>query len=275
MTLNATSPAHRTLGFGLLAFWAFSACSGDLWENALGMRFVYIRAGSFTMGTSDPEEARMEIPTPGSTGIDDETPAHRVDLTRGFWMGETEVTQAQWLRVMQSRPGPTDFWEREDWVQLPVTGVSWRMARQFTEELGKLDPAYGYRLPTEAQWEYAARAGSHGLRPMELIDLDEYAWYIENSEDRPHPVATLEPNGFGLYDTLGNVWEWTADWYAPHSYTEGARSDPEGPASGRSKVRRGGSYHCPAHLVRPGYRAADSPDTRYSVLGFRLVVEPR
>jgi formylglycine-generating enzyme required for sulfatase activity len=148
------------------------------------------------------------------------------------------------------------------------------MAQRFARELGRLDPEHRYRLPTEAEWEYAARAGSRGLRPFPDEDLGRHAWFIQNSGDEPQPVGTREPNAFGLHDMLGNAWEWTADWYDAGTYTEGSRIDPRGPEDGVARVRRGGSYHCPAHLVRPGYRAADDPDRRYSVLGFRLVMEP-
>jgi formylglycine-generating enzyme required for sulfatase activity len=244
-------------------------------ENFLGMRFVLVPAGNFLMGTTDVDEARMEIPEPGPDDVMDETPAHQVIITRPFYLGETEVTQSAWHRVMGNRPGPAEFWTRDDWEQLPVAAASWFMAERFVGELNRLDNRYRYRLPTEAEWEYAARAGSPELRPFPLETIEDHAWFINNSGDHPQPVATRAPNALGLYDMLGNVWEWVADWYAPDTYTENERTDPRGPATGRSKVRRGASYHCPAHLVRPGYRSASPPDTRYSVLGFRVVAEPR
>ncbi len=243
-------------------------------ENDLGMRFVPIPAGEFSMGTADPAAARMEIPDPKPDDVLDETPAHRVRISRPFYLGETEVTQEVWYRVMGNQPGPEAYWARPDWRRLPVAAASWLMAERFVAELNARDPDYRYRLPTEAEWEYAARAGSAGLRPMPAEELPEHAWFIANSGDEPQPVATRRPNAFGLYDLLGNVWEWVDDWYAGDTYSAGMRTDPRGPAGGRAKVRRGGSYHCPIHLVRPGYRAANPPDTRYTVLGFRLVAEP-
>ena len=249
-------------------------------ENAFGMRFVELPAATFWMGSVDLAEARADFPDPADADIADEGPAHRVTLSKPTLMGQTEVTQRQWLAVMQNRPGPPSHWQRDDWAELPVVGVNWFMAQRFTEELGLLDRAYRYRLPTEAEWEYAARAGSDGLRPMPLAQLGEHAWYIDNSGDLPHPVAGKRANAFGLYDMLGNAWEWVADRYARDTYARraaapGCAPDPQGPELGERRVRRGGSYHCPRHLVRPGYRTADDPEQRYSVLGFRVVAVPR
>ena len=137
----------------------------------------------------------------------------------------------------------------------------------------KSDPDRHFRLPTEAEWEYAARAGNTGLRPFSRLAMDEYAWYIHNSNDELQAVAQLKPNAWGLYDMYGNAWEWVADWYSPTAYTSAVITNPSGPDSGSKKVRRGGSYHCPPHLIRSAYRAADDPEKAYSVLGFRLVSE--
>ena len=245
----------------------------DSLENSLGMRFIQIPAGSYTMGTVEVEAARMELPEPGPDDVLDETPAHTVRISEPFYLGETEVTQGVWYRVMENRPGEVDFWTRDDWERLPMATASWFMAQRFVEELNKLDRDYRYRLPTEAEWEYAARAGSQGLRPVAETELERYAWFINNSGDDPRPVASREANAFGLYDTLGNVWEWVADWYVADAYARPAATDPQGPGEGFAKVRRGGSYHCPIHLLRPGYRAANKPGIAYSVQGFRLVAE--
>ena len=245
----------------------------DSLENSLGMRFIQIPAGSYTMGTVEVEAARMELPEPGPDDVLDETPAHTVRISEPFYLGETEVTQGVWYRVMENRPGEVDFWARDDWERLPMATASWFMAQRFVEELNTLDRDYRYRLPTEAEWEYAARAGSQRLRPVAETELERYAWFINNSGDEPRPVASREANAFGLYDTLGNVWEWVADWYAADAYAESAATDPQGPDEGFAKVRRGGSYHCPIHLLRPGYRAANKPGIAYSVQGFRLVAE--
>ncbi len=242
-------------------------------ENFMGMRFVSIPAGEFVMGTEDLADALMEMPEPEPGGLAEESPAHPVVMSKPFYFAETEVTQAQWLKVMENKPGPAELWRREDWQSLPVVAVSWFMAQRFVEEINKMDNHHRYRLPTEAEWEYVAKAGVNKLRPVALNELEAHAWFINNSGDTVHAVATRAPNRFGVYDMLGNVWEWVDDWYAADTYTREKRIDPTGPVKGRSKVRRGGSYHCPLHLTRPGYRSANAPDTHYEVLGFRVVLE--
>jgi formylglycine-generating enzyme required for sulfatase activity len=241
--------------------------------NGINMRFAPIPAGEFVMGNSHADEAVFELPDGDANLIRDELPAHRVRITRGFLLGQTEVTQSQWQELMKNRPGPAQYWWRADWADLPVVGVSWRDVQAFIARLNARERTRIYRLPSEAEWEYAARAGSSGLRPFARNELTDYAWYQDNSGDEPHPVATRAPNAWGLYDMLGNAWEWVADRYAPDYYRSSSGIDPRGPLRGEQRVRRGGSYHCPPHQVRPGYRAADTPDTRYSVLGFRVLRE--
>ncbi|HOP17321.1 MAG: formylglycine-generating enzyme family protein [Chromatiaceae bacterium] len=272
--------SHACNAVGVFLLSASLCAAPPVVGNSIGMRFSELPAATFQMGTADIDEARFEHPDADKADIGDETPAHRVTLGRPTLMAQTETTQGQWFTVMQNRPGPAEFWQRDDWEQLPVVGVDWFMAQRFTEELGVLDPRFTYRLPTEAEWEYAARAGQSGLRPVALADLEDHAWYIHNSDDLPHPVATRKANAFGLYDMLGNAWEWVADGYARDTYARRAAAsspsvDPSGAQSSELRVRRGGSYHCPQHLVRPGYRTADNPEKRYSVLGFRVVALPR
>ena len=122
-------------------------------------------------------------------------------------------------------------------------------------------------------WGCVARSGSNGFRPVDMESLNDHAWYIKNSNDEVQPVATRKANSFGVYDMLGNVWEWVGDWYDKDVYTQANRKDSSGPKDGWSRVRRGGSYHCPVHMIRPGYRSANKPDTRYEVVGFRVVAE--
>lgn len=244
------------------------------YRNPLGMSFIEIPAGRFTMGTDNLNAAVAENPDDGIDAVRDEAPAHRVELTHPFFLGATEVTQKHWLDIMGTKPGPEAHWLMPDWQNLPVVSVSWDEIADFIRRLEVRDPRARYRLPTEAEWEYAARAGTQGLRPMHRAMLAEHAWYIANSGDVPQPVATRKPNPWGLYDMLGNVWEWTQDRYAPDAYAHAAATNPTGPIAGEKRVRRGGSYHCPLHMVRPGYRAADTQDTAYAVTGFRLVAIP-
>ncbi|NOQ90995.1 MAG: SUMF1/EgtB/PvdO family nonheme iron enzyme [Gammaproteobacteria bacterium] len=246
----------------------------------IDLKFVTVPAGKFIMGTTDLSEALADLPDPKAAMIEDETPAHTVVFEESFQLSQTEVTQKVWLDIMHNKPGPAENWQAENWQQLPVVSISWSAANEFINKLNRQSAIHHYRLPTEAEWEYAARAGSTGLRPFSKIDMDEYAWYINSSNDEVHPVAQLKPNAWRLHDMYGNVWEWVADWYSPKTYanradTKSATISPQGPEQGDKKIRRGGSYHCPPHLIRPAYRAADNIKKAYSVLGFRLIAEDR
>lgn len=255
----------------------------DLISNKFDMHFVSIPSGSFLMGSTEKEremsliEMKMQsLKKHDLNNYRDEQVKHKVIISNSFYIGETEVTQAQWLKIMGNKPGPEEYWQRPDWKNLPVVSISWNMTQEFIKALNKKDLKYNYRLPSEAEWEYVARAGSRGLRPIRLADLDLHAWYFDNSDDEPHPVATLPKNAFGIYDILGNAWEWVNDWYSPDVYGEGStRIDPRGPKTGKARIRRGGSYHCPSVETRPGFREANSPDTRYTVTGFRLITFPK
>lgn len=240
---------------------------------AASMDFVSLPPGEFVMGATDETAALFELPDGDASQIADERPAHRVRISRGFELARTETTQGQWFDLMKTRPGPAAFWKRRDWRELPVVSVSWNDAQRFVAALNKRENTTRYRLPTEAEWEYAARAGTSGLRPFPDEQLADHAWFLGNSGDVPQPVATRQANAWGLYDMLGNAWEWVADRYAEGAYTVLPVIDPVNVQTGDKRVRRGGSYHCEPHLVRPGYRAADAPDTRYSVLGFRVLRE--
>lgn len=239
------------------------------------LKFVTIPAGQFTMGTTDINEALADLPDPKAAVIDDETPAHTVVFEQPFQLSQTLITQKLWLEVMGTKPGPKFHWQFEHWQQLPVVGVSWYETNDFIKKLNDDASDTHYRLPTEAEWEYAARAGSTALRPFSVLAMDEYAWYIHNSNDEVQAVAQLEPNAWGLYDMYGNVWEWVSDWYSPTAYKESVKVNPQGPAQGSKKVRRGGSFHCQPHLIRSAYRAANSPEQGYSVLGFRIVADKK
>lgn len=265
-------------GFLLLLNLQTGLSASQVLKNQWGMVFVNIPAGDFKMGLEDYQSALMEVPEPKKNELKDELPQHTVRIKRPFFIAETEVTQQQWLAIMENKPGPVKAWQQENWKNLPVVSISWFMAARFVEEINKLDKQYRYRLPSEAEWEYVARSGINQLRPVPIESLEDYAWFINNSGDVPHTVGSRKPNAYGVYDMLGNAWEWVDDWYAPDTYKNRSNlknltASPEGPVDGRSKVRRGGSYHCPVHLIRPGYRAANEPGIGYEVIGFRLVAE--
>ena len=226
---------------------------GESWTNSLGMEFMWIAPGSFLMGSPADEEGRFG----------DEL-QHEVRISEGFWMGRYEVTQGEWQSVMGANPsGFKDCGPR-----CPVEQVSWFDAEEFIRRLNGRESGKGhrYRLPTEAEWEYAARAGTTGARYGEL---GEIAWYDENSGDRTHPVGQKQANAWDLHDMLGNVWEWTGDWYG--EYPPGSVTDPQGSSSGSYRVYRGGSWDGNARYVRSAYRIIDSPGIRIDYFGFRLV----
>jgi formylglycine-generating enzyme required for sulfatase activity len=220
------------------------------------MQFVNIPAGRFMMGCSanDPD------------CYAEEKPVHRVTITRPFEMGKFQVTQAEYEAVMNINPsnfkGPN----------LPVENVSWDGTQRFCEAVNSKADGYRYRLPTEAEWEYAARAGDSSCRYGPLLQV---AWFRDNSGGTTHTVGEKQPNAFGLYDTLGNVWEWVQDWYGITYYSLKPESDPQGPERGEYRVSRGGSWR---GVVRGQSRVSAryilKPNVRSSVVGFRCVREP-
>jgi formylglycine-generating enzyme required for sulfatase activity len=215
------------------------------------MEFVKIPAGNFMMGCS-PGDAEC---------YHEEKPAHRVVITRPFEIGKYQVTQSEYEAIMAKNPsyhqGPT----------MPLEGVSWEDAQSFCEALNKKRDGYRYRLSTEAEWEYAARAGDTSCRYGQLVDV---AWFHDNSGGATHPVGQKKPNAFGLHDTLGNVWEWVEDWYAEDYYSRSPESDPKGPATGEFRVARGGSWRGIVRgLARVSSRYCLKPSVRSIVVGFR------
>ena len=223
-----------------------NADSGALDE--LLSSFVTIPAGEFMMGSES-----------GSVG---EKPAHRVRISQPFEMGKYEVTQAQWEAVMGDNPSYFKGANR------PVEQVSWYDVQDFIAKLNARQDGYVYRLPTEAEWEYACRAGSNGDYAGKL---DAMAWYDNNSENMTHTVGGKQPNAWGLYDMHGNVYEWCQDYYDADYYAQSPSVDPQGPESGSFKVKRGGGWMFPAAFARSAARDLYSPAYRYNFLGFRLV----
>nr|WP_271960234.1 SUMF1/EgtB/PvdO family nonheme iron enzyme [Rubripirellula sp.] len=225
--------------------------------NSIGMEFKLIPAGTFTMGDA--------------SGDDDETP-HEVTLTQPFKMGVHEVTQAQYEQVMKNNPS------KFKGADHPVEMVSWDEAVEFCRRLSEVpaEKAAGnvYRLPTEAEWEYACRAGTATKFNYgdDKSDLGDYGWYSENSDRKTHPVGSKLPNAWGLYDMHGNVWEWCRDWHG--DYPSGSVTDPSGATSSSLRVFRGGSWYYIAEICRSAIRCRDGPSLRYDDLGFRVSLSP-
>ena len=184
-------------------------------------------------------------------------------LSRGFWLGQHEVTQGQWEAVMGSNPSFFDACG----LDCPVERVSWEDAQEFIRRLNAMDGAGTYRLPTEAEWEYAARAGTTGDRYA--ANLGAITWYGNNSGGRTHPVGGKTANAFGLHDMLGNVLEWVQDWRG--GYPGGTVTDPRGPGSGSGRVTRGGGWNICAGSCRSSFRYYGTPGYRFFDLGFRLL----
>jgi formylglycine-generating enzyme required for sulfatase activity len=217
-------------------------------------KMVFVQGGTFWMGCTDEQ---------GSDCESDEMPKHQVTL-KGFWIGKYEVTQAEWRAVMGENPS-----DNEGCDQCPVEQVSWNDVQQFIKELNR-QTGKNYRLPTEAEWEYAARGGSKskGNKYAGCNNLDEAGWYDYNSGRKTHPVGQKKPNELGLYDMSGNVWEWCADWYG--DYPSDARTNPEGPVRGLNRVGRGSGWGDNQQGCRVAYRDGWNPGGRNGYLGFRL-----
>ena len=231
---------------------AAAAEPSKTWANTLDMAFVLIPAGSFEMGSE--------------RGDADERPVRSMALDKPFYIGQFEVTQAQWHAVMES--DPSQFTGDPN---RPVESVSWNDAREFVNKLNAMEPGTTYRLPTEAEWEYAARAGSAAAYAFgdDAAQLDAYGWYADNSGNTTHPVGEKQPNAWGVYAMHGGVWEWVQDRYG--AYPSEAATESVGPPPGNRRVIRGGSYLSPAEDCRAASRSHAHPAFRGANVGFRLV----
>ena len=235
-------------------------------SDSVTMAFVYIPPGTFTMGA----------PNSDSYASVREKPQHSVTISKGFYLGRYEVTQAQWTSVIETE---TPFFSGKSGVQEnpdhPTVYVSWNDVQEFCARLNEITSLGLYRLPTEAEWEYACRAGT--MKQWSFGDsesrLKEYAWYDVNAwdvgEQYAHRVGTKLPNPWGLYDMHGNVWEWCQDWYG--SYLSEAQTDPQGPESGESRIFRGGSFSYYAPYTRSAFRNKSTPSYRTYNVGFRVL----
>ncbi len=227
--------------------------------NSIGMKLVLIHAGSFTMGSPV-----------GELGREDNETAHEVTISKSYYLGVFEVTQDEYEKVIGSKPsqfkGGTN----------PVEKVSWEEAVVFCKTLSERpgEKAAGrvYRLPTEAEWEYACRANSGSAYCFgdSADSLEEYGWFSENSERNTHPVGEKKPNRWGLYDMHGNVWEWCEDCCA--DYPSGEATDPQGPREDSTRVRRGGCWFFVAKYCRAAMRDAGVPTLRSADIGFRVAL---
>jgi formylglycine-generating enzyme required for sulfatase activity len=252
------------VGMALLStFWVSSPAAagpGKTFTNSIGIEFMLIPAGSFMMGADKHFE----------DAADNETPRHKVNISKPYYLGKYEVTQEQWVAVMESYP--SEFKARKR----PVEMVSWNHVQMFIHKLNLKEGTQKYRLPTEAEWEYAARAGSSEKYCFGDDEgrLSQYAWYNRNSGKKTQPVGQLKPNAWGLYDMHGNVYEWVMDRYDENYYSKSPSTDPEGPSSGSSRVIRGGCWLLSAGDCRSAHRTGFSPGDRHSTVGFRLAISP-
>lgn len=302
--------------------------------NSLGMRLLRLPAGEFQMGSEESAaslaQAYPQLPAERFAKLQDEGPVHRVRITRDFWMGQHEVTVAQFRRFVEASGhvpeseadgtggygwradydpaavgrlelfegrDPRYSWRNPGFPQAedhPVTNVSWNDAQALAAWLSKTE-GVRYRLPTEAEWEYACRAGSrgrygHGDAPAGLrqhanvFDADSAKhWPQMQAMAQPYsdgfpftaPAGRFAPNAWGLHDMSGNVWEWTADWHGDDYYRHSPVDDPQGPPDGEVRVRRGGSWHTWPFYARCSYRNWSTASSRYTLIGIRLVRELR
>jgi formylglycine-generating enzyme required for sulfatase activity len=237
-----TSTAEKIAKYGM-----------QLKDPVTGMEFVFVEGSCFQMGDTFGD------------GRDDEKPVHEVCVS-DFSIGKYEVTQGQWQKIMGSNPSSFSSCGED----CPVENVSWDAAQAFIQILSTKS-GKKYRLPTEAEWEYAARSGGKQEKYSGGGDIDAVAWSSRNSGRQTHPVGRKQANGLGVYDMSGNVWEWVNDWYHRDYYEKSLRDNPQGPTTGSYRVNRGGSWYADPASVRASVRYSDVPGLRYYSLGFRLV----
>lgn len=319
---------------------AGGGAKNEVSRNSIGMQFVRIPAGEFLMGSEESPKALAQafpaLERERFEQLQDEGPVHRVRISKAFWLGQHEVTVGQFRRFLQAsayvpeslRDGTGGYgyrkdydpettrrgdafegrdtrysWQNPGFAQSddhPVVNITWFDAQALAEWLSKTE-GRRYRLPTEAEWEYAARAGTRSrfhsgdapnslLKVANIFDVDSakhwpkwqvHALQTPDGRGDGHtftaPVGSFAPNAWGLHDMHGNAWEWVSDWHDENYYAQcsaqGTVVDPQGPASGNVRVRRGGSWHTWPFYARSAYRNWNAPDTRYTLLGVRLVRE--
>lgn len=240
--------------------------------NGVSFTMVAVEGGTFIMGDNSEQDGEAYDLTT-KTHIKNEKPAHKVTVS-SFSIGQTEVTQALWLAVMGSNP--SCFTPRHGHnlnVNRPVENVSWNECQTFIAKLNKIT-GKKFRLPTEAEWEFAARGGnlSQGYKYSGSALAAAVAWYVGNSGSTTHPVGTKAPNELGLYDMSGNVWEWCQDWYSSSYYSSSPSTNPTGPATGSYRVLRGGSWDGGAVWCRVSSRLNSLPSNAFNYFGLRLAL---
>ena len=250
----------KKLIYILMLLFVLSACNSfkDAHTNfndpVTGMEFVFVKGGCYEMGDTFGD------------GDSDEKPGHTVCVD-DFYIGKYEVTQGQWKKIMKNNPA----YFKSCGDNCPVEKVSWNDVQEFIRKLNN-QTGKNFRLPTEAEWEYAARSGGKKEKYSGGNDVDAVAWYGYNSGYKTTPVGQKQANGLGIYDMSGNVWEWCSDWYDKNYYGSSPRNNPQGPSSGSYRVRRGGSWRNVPVRVRSANRYGGSPGSSYDDLGFRLVL---
>ncbi len=254
-----TFPEPFAVEWGQDRFGLFMAFGMTFGVERVVQRMRWIPAGSFWMGSPETEAGRF----------DDEV-LHRVELSRGYWLADTPVTQALWEAVMGGNPSGFKALDK------PVENVGWDDCQTFVARLNARVQGLDARLPTEAEWEYACRAGTTtatwvgnlDIRDNEAVQLDAIAWYRANAEGSTHAVAQKAANPWGLYDMLGNVFEWCADRFG--AYDGRVHTDPQGVTDGSFRVLRGGAWVSFARFVRAGFRNSNDPALRLDGIGLRL-----
>ncbi len=238
------------------AAWADDWPDAPVEPPAKGLEMVQVPGGCYEMGDFT------------GVGEDNEKPRHHV-CVKDFLLGKFPVSQMEWISVMGKNPSANvacgGF--------CPVENVSWDDVREFLRRLNARGGGQ-YRLPTEAEWEYAARDGGKAetwAGTSNATELGDYAWHIENAVFQSHPVGKKKPNALGLYDMSGNVWQWMSDWYAPTYYANSPKQDPKGPGAGKLRVLRGGYWGNPSRMLRTTRRIALPPGAKGPGFGVRLV----
>ena len=254
-----TSGTSKSITWDVLKEPGFTQLFGDniqfkikaFYQRLVDIEMVWVEGGSFMMGSN--------------AGGGDEKPVHKVTLN-GFYMGKYEVTQEQWVKVMGNNPS-----RFSGCAKCPVEKVSWNDVQDFIIKLNAKS-GKSYRLPSEAEWEYAAKGGNKNslYKYAGSDNIDQVAWYLSNANDETHPIGTKKANALGIFDMTGNINEWCSDWYDKNHYQYGVKNNPKGGLTGSYRVVRGGSFNNFTYDCRPAYRSLSIPVLSYYFIGFRL-----